>query len=155
MIARRASGRSTTFTTGARGARSFPGPERSEVIDMPELTRRYIVMTMATEAPFDLQDPDAPFVLKPWKDPAALRALEAYRDHAYPELASEIAAWIEAIGSGPRIRGGVGARNEAHVATRPRPRPASARPKAKPKAAKAAKKRLAKKAGKAKGKRRS
>ncbi|HTI55054.1 MAG TPA: hypothetical protein VMC04_12525 [Verrucomicrobiae bacterium] len=122
---------------------------------MPELTRRYIVMTMATEAPFDLQDPDAPFVLKPWKDPAALRALEAYRDHAYPELASEIAAWIEAIGSGPRIRGGVGARNEAHVATRPRPRPASARPKAKPKAAKAAKKRPAKKAGKAKGKRRS
>ena len=42
---------------------------------MPELTRRYIVMTMATEAPFDMQDPEAPFVLKPWKDPAALRAL--------------------------------------------------------------------------------
>ena len=57
---------------------------------MPELTRRYIVMTMATEAPFDMQDPEAPFVLKPWKDPAALRALEAYRDHAYPELAADL-----------------------------------------------------------------
>lgn len=122
---------------------------------MPELTRRYIVMTMATEAPFDLQDPEAPFVLKPWKDPAALRALEVYREHAYPELASEIAAWIEAIGRGPRIRGGVGARNEAHVAARPRPRAASARPKAKPKTAKAPRKSAVKKAPKAKGKRRS
>ena len=122
---------------------------------MPELTRRYIVMTMATEAPFDLQDPEAPFVLKPWKDPAALRALEVYREHAYPELASDLAAWIEAIGRGPRIRGGVGARNEAHVAARPRPRAASARPKARPKAAKAARKRPVKKAPKAKGKRRS
>lgn len=122
---------------------------------MPELTRRYIVMTMATEAPFDLQDPEAPFVLKPWKDPAALRALEVYREHAYPELASEIAAWIEAIGRGPRIRGGVGARNEAHVAARPMPRVVSARPKAKPTTAKAARKSAVKKAPKAKGKRRS
>ena len=66
---------------------------------MPELTRRYIVMQMATEAPFDLQDPDAPFVLKPWKDPAALRALEAYREHCYPELAGELDQWIKAIRS--------------------------------------------------------
>ena len=123
---------------------------------MPELTRRYIVMTMATEAPFDLQDPEAPFVLKPWKDPAALRALEAYREHAYPELASDLAAWIQAITSGPTVRGGVGARNEAHLASRPKARPASARPKLKAKAKpKAAKKRPAKKARKAKGKRRS
>jgi hypothetical protein len=123
---------------------------------MPELTRRYIVMTMATEAPFDLQDPEAPFVLKPWKDPAALRALEAYREHAYPELASDLAAWIQAITSGPTVRGGVGARNEAHLVSRPKARPASARPKLKAKAKpKAAKKRPAKKARKAKGKRRS
>ena len=119
---------------------------------MPELTRRYIVMTMATEAPFDLQDPEAPFVLKPWKDPAALRALEAYREHTYPELASDLAAWIQAIGRGPRIRGGVGARNEAHLAARPKASPASPRPKAKPKAVK---KRPPKKATKVKGKRRS
>lgn len=123
---------------------------------MPELTRRYIVMTMATEAPFDLQDPEAPFVLKPWKDPAALRALEVYREHAYPELASDLAAWIQAITSGPTVRGGVGARNEAHLASRPKVRPASARPKLKAKAkAKAVRKRPAKKAPKAKGKRRS
>lgn len=122
---------------------------------MAELTRRYIVMQMAAEGPFDIRDVDAPFVLKPWKDPAALRALEVYREHAYPELASELAAWIEAIGRGPRIRGGVGARNEAHVAARPRPRAASARPKAKPKTPKAARKSAVKKALKAKGKRRS
>lgn len=83
---------------------------------MPELTRRYIVMAMATEGPFDMQDPDAPFVLKPWKDPAALRALEAYRDHCYPELAAELGAWIRAIRSGHAPRGGVGARNETHMA---------------------------------------
>jgi hypothetical protein len=118
---------------------------------MPELTRRYIVMTMATEAPFDTQDPEAPFVLKPWKDPAALRALETYRDHAYPELAADLAAWIKAIASGPRMRGSVGTRNEAHLASRPKTRPAAARPKAKPKVAK---KRPAGKAVKAKKKRR-
>jgi hypothetical protein len=82
---------------------------------MAELTRRYIVMQMATEGPFDLQDLDAPFVLKPWKDPAALKALAAYRDHCYPELAAELSAWIAAIGAGPVPRGDVGARNEAHL----------------------------------------
>ena len=123
---------------------------------MPELTRRYIVMTMATEAPFDLQDPEAPFVLKPWKDPAALRALEVYREHAYPELASDLDAWIQAIVSGPTVLGGVGARNEAHLASRPKAPPTSARPKLKGKAKpKAAKKRPGKKGPKAKGKRRS
>ena len=89
---------------------------------MPELTRRYVVMAMATEGPFDMQDPDAPFVLKPWKDPAALRALEAYRDHCYPELAAELGAWIRAIRSGRAARGGVGARNEMHLATMARPK---------------------------------
>ena len=85
---------------------------------MTELTRRYIVMAMATEGPFDPRDPDVPFVLKPWKDPAALRALEAYRAHCYPELGVEIDAWIKAIESGPLIRGGVGTRNAQHLATR-------------------------------------
>jgi hypothetical protein len=93
---------------------------------MPELTRRYIVMAMATDAPFDLQDPEAPFVLKPWKDPAALRALEAYRDHCYPELAADLTAWIAAIAAGTHIRGGVGARNDAY-ATAPRKTRAPAR----------------------------
>jgi hypothetical protein len=91
---------------------------------MPELTRRYIVMAMAAEGPFDLRDPDGAFVLKPWKDPAALRALAVYRDACYPELAVELGAWIEAISAGPRVRGGVGARNEQHMT-----RPAAARPK--------------------------
>lgn len=118
---------------------------------MPELTRRYIVMTMATEAPFDLEDPEAPFVLKPWKDPAALRALEAYREHCYPELAEDIAAWIEAIQGGERIRGGVGARNEPFAAAA-RPKPRGAAPARK--AARPAKKKTARKAVKAKGKRR-
>jgi len=86
---------------------------------MAELTRRYIVMAMATEGPFDPRDPDVPFVLKPWKDPAALRALVAYRAHCYPELGAEIDAWIREIESGPLIRGGVGSRNEQHLATRP------------------------------------
>jgi len=82
---------------------------------MPELTKRYIVMAMATEAPFDLNDPVGAFVLKPWKDPAALRALEAYRDTCYPELARELDAWIRAIKAGPVIRGDVGKRNEPYL----------------------------------------
>jgi hypothetical protein len=101
---------------------------------MSELTRRYIVMAMATEGPFDLRDPDAPFVLKPWKDPAALRALEAYRDYCYPELGVELDAWIKEIASGQRIRGGVGERNERHLASRAKPSqklPAKRRPRPK------------------------
>lgn len=115
---------------------------------MPELTRRYIVMAMASEAPFDVHDPEAPFVLKPWKDPAALRALEAYRDHCYPELAADLTGWIRTIQSGSRVRGGVGARNEAHLARRPKARPAPAR-------ARASAKRAVRKPAKRKGKRRS
>lgn len=119
---------------------------------MPELTRRYIVMAMATEAPFDVNDPEAPFVLKPWKDPAALRALETYREHCYPELAADLAGWIQTIRSGARLRGGVGARNESYAApARPRAR-AAARP-ARP-AARAATKRATRKAARGKGKRR-
>ena len=98
---------------------------------MAELTKRHIVMAMATEAPFDLTDPDGVFVLKPWKDPAALRALEAYRDHCYPELARELDAWIRSIKAGPHVRGGVGKRNEPFVkAARPA---AAAAPEAKTK----------------------
>lgn len=94
---------------------------------MPELTRRYVVMAMGTEGPFDMRDPDAPFVLKPWKDPAALRALERYRDHCYPELARELTSWIEVVRSGEAPRGGVGARNEQHMAARSGSRSGSAR----------------------------
>ena len=118
---------------------------------MPELTRRYIVMAMASEAPFDSHDPEAPFVLKPWKDPAALRALETYRDHCYPELAEDLTAWIHTISNGASVRGGVGARNEAHMATRRSTR-AGARPKAGPKARA---KKSSRKPAKKKGKRRS
>jgi hypothetical protein len=84
---------------------------------MTELTRRYVVMTLATEAPFDPADVEGVFVLKPWKDPAALRALTAYRDACYPELARDLDAWIRAIQAGPKVRGGVGARNEPHAAS--------------------------------------
>jgi hypothetical protein len=105
---------------------------------MAELTKRYVVMSLATEAPFDLRDPDGPFVLKPWKDPAALRALETYRDHCYPELARDLVAWIRIIKAGPAVRGGMGRRNEPYAkaalpAGGPRPRP-GAKPKLKPKA---------------------
>lgn len=82
---------------------------------MPELTRRYVVMTMATEAPFDPSDPEGVFVLKPWKDPAALRALAAYRENCYPELGRDLEAWIRVIQAGPIVRGDVGRRNERHV----------------------------------------
>jgi hypothetical protein len=82
---------------------------------MAELTRRYVVMTLATEAPFDPADTDGVFVLKPWKDPAALRALLAYRDACYPELARDLDAWVRAIQAGPKVRGDVGARNEPHA----------------------------------------
>jgi hypothetical protein len=99
---------------------------------MAELTRRYIVMQMAAEGPFDFTDPDAPFVLKPWKDPAALQALIVYREHCYPELAQELDQWIRAISAGPRIRGGVGSRNELTAPARRKPT-AKARPKAKSK----------------------
>ena len=99
---------------------------------MAELTRRYIVMQMAAEGPFDITDPDAPFVLKPWKDPAALQALIAYREHCYLELAQELDQWIKAIAAGPKIRGGVGARNELTAQARRRPAVTTkARPKAK------------------------
>src|SRR5262249_4497164 len=111
--------------------------------DMAELTRRYIVMQIATEGPFDIRDVGAPFVLQPWKDPAALHAPRAYRDHCYDELARELGAWIEAIEGGPHIRGGVGSRNEHAVASRPRP---AAREAAKRKAKATHKKPLKKKA---------
>jgi hypothetical protein len=96
---------------------------------MAELTRRYIVMPMGAEGPFDPTDPNAPFVLKPWKDPAALLALEAYRGACYPELAAELSVWIRTIRSGAVSPGSVGARNAAHLASR-----AAARPRHKPKA---------------------
>ena len=105
---------------------------------MAELTRRYVVMAMATEAPFDPLDPEGVFVLRPWKDPAALRALQTYRDNCYPELRRDLEAWIRAIEAGPTIRGDVGRRNDAHLTTvatitparpaaRPRPTRRSAR----------------------------
>jgi hypothetical protein len=119
---------------------------------MPELTRRYIVMAMATEAPFDTHDPEAPFVLKPWKDPAALRALETYRDQCYPELAADLTTWIQVIANGAKMRGGVGARNELHLASRAKPARGGATGARRP--AKAAKKAAPKKALKKKGKRR-
>jgi len=97
---------------------------------MAELTRRYIVMQMAEEGPFDIADPDAPFVLKPWKDPAALQALIVYSRHCYPELAEELGQWISAIAAGPKVRGGVGSRNELTGLGRRKP---AARGKAKPK----------------------
>jgi hypothetical protein len=103
---------------------------------MSELTRRYVVMTLATSAPFDVDDHDGAFVLKPWKDPAALRALAAYRDNCYPELARDLDAWIRAIQQGPAVRGDVGRRNEPHVrrgddghGAKRRPKPRSPRPK--------------------------
>ena len=109
---------------------------------MVELTRRYIVMQMAAEGPFDIADPDAPFVLKPWKDPAALQALIVYREHCYPELAQELDQWIKAIAAGPKIRGGVGSRNELTALSRPKP---AAKPKPKAKAKGKAAKSLKKK----------
>ena len=82
---------------------------------MAELTRRYVVMAMATDTPFDTRDPEGAFVLRPWKDPAALHALRAYAERCYPELARDLAAWIRAIEKGPVVRGDVGRRNEAHA----------------------------------------
>jgi hypothetical protein len=110
---------------------------------MPALTRRYVVMTLATEAPFDPGDPDGPFVLKPWKDPAALRALRTYRDHCFPELRDEIDAWIRTIEAGPVMRGDVGRRNEPHVQATSRPRPAA--PRAAPRSTRGAPRKPAKK----------
>ena len=93
---------------------------------MAELTRRYVVMAIATPAPFDVADPEGVFVLKPWKDPAALRALQAYSEHCYPELARDLEAWIRAIRQGPAVRGDVGRRNEPYAAGASRAaRPAS------------------------------
>jgi hypothetical protein len=81
---------------------------------MAELTRRYVVMALATDGPFDTGDAEGVFVLKPWKDPAALHALRAYADRCYPELARDLQAWMRAIERGPVVRGGVGRRNEDH-----------------------------------------
>ena len=95
---------------------------------MPALTRRYVVMPLATEAPFDLRDPDGAFVLKPWKDPAALRALRAYRENCFPELRRDLDAWIRAIEAGPTVRGDVGRRNERHLQPSRAARRVTARP---------------------------
>ena len=100
---------------------------------MAELMRRYVVMAMATDGPFDARDPEGAFVLRPWKDPAALYALRAYADRCYPELSRDLAAWIRAIEKGPVVRGDVGRRNEAHArASAParRAKPAKRRPRA-------------------------
>jgi hypothetical protein len=114
---------------------------------MPELTRRYIVMAMATEAPFDVSEPDGVFVLKPWKDPAALRALETYWDNCYPELARDLEEWIRAIRSGATVRGDVGTRNEPFVksAAPGRRRPPAPRKRARPATRAAARKRARRK----------
>ena len=82
---------------------------------MAELTRRYVVMALATHGSFDLHDPDAAFVLKPWKDPAALAALRAYGERCYRELGRDLEAWIRVIEAGPVVHGDVGRRNEPHV----------------------------------------
>jgi hypothetical protein len=82
---------------------------------MAELMRRYVVMAMATDGPFDTRDPEGAFVLRPWKDPAAVHALRAYADRCYPELARDLAGWIRVIEKGPVVRGDVGRRNEAHA----------------------------------------
>jgi len=82
---------------------------------MAELTRRYVVMALATDAPFDPRDPDGAFVLKPWKDPAAVRALQAYRDHCYPELARDLNGWLQVISERAAVRGDVGRRNEPYA----------------------------------------
>jgi hypothetical protein len=97
---------------------------------MAALSRRYLVMALATEAPFDPRDPDGTFVLKPWKDPAALRALRAYRDNCFPELRRDLDARIRAIEAGPAVRGDVGRRNEPHlkIPTANRARPKAPRP---------------------------
>jgi hypothetical protein len=105
---------------------------------MPALTRRYVVMPLATDAPFDPRDPDGAFVLKPWKDPAALSALRAYRDNCFPELRRDLVAWIRIIAAGPTLRGDVGKKNERFVQAA---RPAARRAAAKPAAKKPAKKR--------------
>jgi hypothetical protein len=103
---------------------------------MPALTRRYVVMPLATESPFDPGDRDAAFPLKPWKDPAALVALRTYRDNCFPELRRDLDAWIRVIEAGPAVRGDVGRRNEPHVRTATNapsaPRPPARTRKAKP-----------------------
>ena len=91
---------------------------------MAALTRRYVVMTLATEAPFDPGDPDGVFPLKPWKDPAALRALRTYRDNCFPELRRDLDAWIRAVEAGATVRGDIGRRNEPHLQTASGTRPA-------------------------------
>jgi hypothetical protein len=91
-------------------------------------------MPLAAEAPFDPRDADGAFVLKPWKDPAALRALRAYRDNCFPELRRDLDAWIRAIDAGPTVRGDVGRRNEPHLQAAPAARRAA------PKAARTTKK---------------
>ena len=107
--------RDATAVGWAPGTLTRPFPEAR----MAELTRRYVVMTMASEAPFDPVDPEGVFVLKPWKDPAALRALEAYRENCYPDLARDLDVWIAAISAAPAMRGDVGRRNEPYVRTTP------------------------------------
>src|SRR5438876_7672416 len=100
----------------SRGCRAVrPFPPRTQEADMPELTRRYLVMTMATDGPFDMNDPETPFVLKPWKDPASLRARATYREHRYRELAEEVGGWTKEGWGALMSEGQIG---RAHARTR-------------------------------------
>jgi hypothetical protein len=105
---------------------------------MAELTRRYVVMPLTTPACFNLWDPDAVFVLKPWKDPAALQAIKTYQRNCYPDLARDLEAWVRLIEDGPIIRGDVGRRNEPYASragSPAAPLEAVGRPAARPQAA--------------------
>ncbi len=59
----------------------------------------------------DTQDVDSPFVLKPRKDPAAMKALECYADFCELELSKQIKRWIQLIKKAPKVVGTQGKRN--------------------------------------------
>ena len=60
-------------------------------------------------------DVDSPFVLLPRKDPSAFAALVTYSQVCEPQLAQEIAEWLEKVADAEPRFGSQGARNYASV----------------------------------------
>jgi hypothetical protein len=68
--------------------------------------------------PMQSTDPnnvDSPFVLMPRKDPAAFAALVYYAQVCEPQLAQEIAEWLDKIAHAEPVFGTQGMRNFASV----------------------------------------
>lgn len=92
----------------------------------PRLRPKYMVAKIGVDGKIfgpgmkatDPDDIDAPFVLMPRKDPAALAALCTYIDLCEPQLANELRPWLRSIARAKPVYGTQGERNLIAVRVR-------------------------------------